>query len=91
MRDNEELRKRFGDDIPDVAKIAKKISLTFVNQHYSYAGPKPLSNQLIEIGGLHIKPEKPIPQVSSCVFPIFHYKKIAFDKYFPIAELERDH
>lgn len=63
-RDNQELRKRFGDDIPDVAEIAKKISLTFVNQHYSYTGPKPLSNQLIEIGGIHIRPEKPIPQVS---------------------------
>lgn len=63
-RDNQELRQRFGDNIPDVAEIAKKISLTFVNQHYSYTGPKPLSNQLIEIGGIHIKPDKPIPQVS---------------------------
>lgn len=68
MRDNEELRKRFGNDIPDVAEIAKKISLTFVNQHYSYTGPKPLSNQLIEVGGIHIKPEKPIPQASLRVF-----------------------
>lgn len=71
MRDNEELRKRFDDDIPDVAEIAKKISLTFVNQHYSYTGPKPLSNQLIEVGGIHIKPEKPIPQASLHVFLIF--------------------
>lgn len=63
MRDNEELRKRFGDGIPSVAGIAKKISLTFVNQHYSFAGPKPLSNQLIEVGGLHIRPAKPLPQV----------------------------
>lgn len=63
-RDDEEIRKRFGDGVPNVAEIGKKISLTFVNQHYSYAGPKPLSNQLIEIGGMHIKPLKPIPQVS---------------------------
>ncbi|XP_031623771.1 UDP-glucuronosyltransferase 2C1-like [Contarinia nasturtii] len=62
MRDNEEIHKRFGNDIPDVAEIGKRISLTFVNQHYSYAGPKAYSNQLIEIGGLHIKPSKPIPQ-----------------------------
>lgn len=65
MRDNEEVRKRFGDDIPDVNEIAKKISLTLLNQHYSYTGPKPLSNQLVEVSGIHIKPTKPLPQVSA--------------------------
>lgn len=64
MRDNQVLRERFGDDIPDVAEIAKKISLTFVNQHYSYSGPRPLSNQLVELGGIHIREPKPIPEVS---------------------------
>lgn len=64
IRDNQEIRKRLGDDeIPDVAEIAKNISLTFANQHYSYAGPKPLSNQLIEVGGIHLPPPKPLPQV----------------------------
>lgn len=63
MRDDEELRKRFGNDIPNVAEIGQRISLTFVNQHYSYAGSKPLSQQLVEIGGIHIKPAKAIPQV----------------------------
>lgn len=64
MRDNEEIRKRLGDDIPDVAEIAKNMSLMFVNQHFSYAGPKPLSNQLIEVSGIHIEPEKSLPEVS---------------------------
>lgn len=64
MRDNQELRKRFGDDIPDVAEIAKNISLMLVNQHYSFSGPKPLSTQLIEVSGIHIQPEKPLPEVS---------------------------
>lgn len=62
-RDNVELEKRFGAGIPDVAEIAKNISLVLVNQHYSFTGPKPLSNQLIEVGGLHLKPSKPIPKV----------------------------
>lgn len=62
-RDNVELEKRFGDGIPDVAEIAKNISLVLVNQHYSFTGPKPLSNQLIEVGGMHLKTSKPIPQV----------------------------
>lgn len=63
IRDNQELRKRLGDDIPDVAEIAKNISLTFVNQHYSFSGPRPLSNRLIEVGGIHITPSKPLPEV----------------------------
>lgn len=62
-RDNEEIRKRLGDDIPDVAEIAKNMSLTLVNQHYSYSGPKPLSNQLIEVGGIHLLPPKRLPEV----------------------------
>lgn len=62
-RDNEELQKRFGNGIPDVAHIAKNMSLVLVNQHYSFTGPKPLSSQLIEVGGLHLKPLKPIPKV----------------------------
>lgn len=63
IRDDEEIRKRLGDNIPSVSEIGKKMSLTFVNQHYSYTGAKPLSNQLIEVGGIHIKEPKPIPEV----------------------------
>lgn len=62
--DNYLLRKKFGDDtIPDVALLAKKVSLVLVNQHFSFSGPRPLSTQVIEIGGVHIEEEKPLPQV----------------------------
>lgn len=64
IRDNKFIRKRFGDDVPDVATIAKNISLILVNQHYSFTGPRPLSNQVIEVSGIHIKPPKPLPQVT---------------------------
>lgn len=41
-RDNQELCTRFGLDLPDVDDISKNTSVISVNQHYSYAGPKPL-------------------------------------------------
>lgn len=62
--DNKLLRAKFGDGIPDVAETAKKISLILVNQHYSLTGPRPLTTQVIEVGGIHIKEQKPLPAVS---------------------------
>jgi len=32
-----------------------------VNQHFSLSGPKPLPPNIIEVGGVHIKPSKPLP------------------------------
>lgn len=62
--DNDLIRRRFGAGIPDVAELAKRVSLVLVNQHFSFTGPRPLSNQLIEIGGIHIGAPKPLPDVS---------------------------
>lgn len=57
--DNASLRRRFGDDFPDVNELWKKVSLVFVNQHYSLTGAKHLSPNVIELGGIHIgKPNK---------------------------------
>lgn len=61
--DNQIVRERFGDNIPDVNDIGNNVSLIFVNQHYSLSGSKPLSHQVIEIGGAFIKEAKPLPEV----------------------------
>ena len=37
------LKKRFGNDFPDVDKLMRKLSMLFVNQHYSLTGAKHLS------------------------------------------------
>lgn len=63
INDNRLLRGRFGSGIRDVADIANDVSLVLINQHYSISGPRPLSNQLIEIGGIHIAEAKSLPQV----------------------------
>lgn len=60
---NELMRKYIGDDVPDIKDLQKRTSLMFVNQHYSLSGPKPLSPQVIELGGIHIKEPKPLDPV----------------------------
>lgn len=57
------IRERFGEGVPDVDEIGKKISVMFVNQYFAFTGPKPLSPQVIEIGGSHILPPRLLPEV----------------------------
>lgn len=62
MKDNERLRKRLGPGIPDLRDLADNTSLIFVNQHFSFAGPRPLPPNVVEIGGIHIKQSRrPLP------------------------------
>lgn len=69
--DNVILRRRFGDDMPSVTDIAKKISLLLVNTHYSLSGPRALSPKVIEVGGVHIKEPKAIDEVSTDIILCF--------------------
>lgn len=62
-KDNQLLRDKFGDGIPDVRDLAKNIRLLLVNQHFSMSLSRPLSPQTIEVGGVHILPAKEIPTV----------------------------
>ncbi|XP_037024343.1 UDP-glycosyltransferase UGT5-like [Bradysia coprophila] len=60
-QDNRLLKAKFGDGIPDVHDLAKNIQLLLTSQHFSMSGSRPLSPQVVEIGGIHIQPEKEIP------------------------------
>lgn len=60
---NTMLRRRFGSDFPDVSELTKKVSMMFVNQHYSLSGPKHLSPNVIELGGIHIGKPKELDPV----------------------------
>lgn len=57
------LRQKFGDTIPDTKAIANNVSLILVNQHYSSSFVQPMVRKVIEIGGIHIGDEKPLPKV----------------------------
>lgn len=47
----------FGHDIGRLSDIAINTSAIFVNTHYSLHGAKPDNPNIIEIGGIHIKPQ----------------------------------
>lgn len=56
--------KVFGETAPRPTDIAKNASLLFYNGHFSISRAKPHVPGIIEIGGIHIKKTKPLPQVS---------------------------
>lgn len=66
--DDAYLKRRFGDDFPSVSEIVKKVSMMFVNQHYSLSGAKHLSPNVIELGGVHIGKPKPLDPVKTNFF-----------------------
>ncbi|XP_053696923.1 UDP-glycosyltransferase UGT5-like [Sabethes cyaneus] len=60
--DNRLLAARFGEGLPSVRQIAKNTSLLLVNQHYTLSGARPLVPAVVEVGGVHIRPKKPLPE-----------------------------
>ncbi|EDW76574.1 uncharacterized protein Dwil_GK14593 [Drosophila willistoni] len=55
------VRQKFGPQMPSVGEMVKNTSLMLINQHFSLSGPKPLPPNVIEVGGVHIKPAKALP------------------------------
>lgn len=60
---NELARKYFGHlgEIPTVEELTKNISLTLINTHRSVQAPRPLMQNIVYVGGAHIKSPKPLP------------------------------
>lgn len=61
-RDQKVAYEKFGHDLPRLEDIAKNTSLILANVHFSLNKPRPNVPQLIEVGGIHIKPAKPLSQ-----------------------------
>lgn len=59
--DNAMIAERFGAGIPDVRELMNNVSLLLLNTHYSLHGTRPTSPQVVQIGGVHIKKQKPLP------------------------------
>ncbi|KAE9528127.1 hypothetical protein AGLY_012549 [Aphis glycines] len=55
-------RNYFGKDVPDSYTLMEKISLVFINSHFSFNLPRPWVPNLIEIGGIHVTDPKPLPK-----------------------------
>jgi glucuronosyltransferase len=60
-------KQHFGQSLPALSRLARNTSLIFVNNHFSLNRPRPLVPGVIEVAGIHIKPAKALPKVSSRV------------------------
>lgn len=61
---NYELAKKFfGDDLQDFETTVSNATLFMVNSHFTIMGARPLVPSVLEIGGVHIGPTKPVPKV----------------------------
>jgi glucuronosyltransferase len=56
-------RKYFGDNRPHAEDLLRNVSMVFLNTHSNFDLSKPLATNFKEIGGIHLKPPKPLPTV----------------------------
>jgi hypothetical protein len=56
-------RNYLGQDIPSASDIHKNASLVFMNSHFTSSYHRPLMPDIVEIGCIHCKPAKALPQV----------------------------
>ncbi|XP_030024845.2 UDP-glycosyltransferase UGT5 [Manduca sexta] len=61
VTDHVYLYKYLGDNLPSLESIASNASLVFVNTHQSVFGGVVRPDNLIDVGGIHIRPPKIIP------------------------------
>jgi len=64
-KQNAAMQKHFNytDNLPPVWELEYKTSLVLVNTHHSLSYPKPLMPNYVQVGGMHVKPPKKLPQV----------------------------
>lgn len=55
-------QKYFGTDLPPTEDIVQKTSLLLVNSHFSVTQRKPYATNVIEVGGIHIREQNPLPK-----------------------------
>jgi glucuronosyltransferase len=48
--------------IPPIKEILKNTSLIMTNSHITYQRPRPYLPDIIEVGGMHLVPSKPVPK-----------------------------
>jgi glucuronosyltransferase len=60
------LEKYFSDyaPLPSISDLDSSTSLLLVNHHFSISYPRPLLPNIVQVGGMHIKPAKKLPEVS---------------------------
>lgn len=62
--ENEMLRRHFGANIPTLSELRKKVDMLFLNVHPIWDFNRPVSPNILYLGGMHQKPEKELPKVN---------------------------
>ncbi|KAG6463001.1 UDP-glycosyltransferase [Manduca sexta] len=62
MKDNELTKRLFGPDTPTLTELLKNMEMVFLNVHPIWEGNRPVPPNVVFMGGIHQKPEKPLPQ-----------------------------
>jgi glucuronosyltransferase len=55
----------YTDELPSISELQTSTALVLLNNHFSLSYPKPLMPNMIQVGGMHIKPAKTLPEVTS--------------------------
>jgi glucuronosyltransferase len=68
-KQNAAMQKYFNytDNLPPVWELEHKTSLVLVNNHHSLGYPKPLMQNYVQVGGMHVKPPKKLSQVRNVI------------------------
>jgi glucuronosyltransferase len=63
------MEKYFGDyaPLPSISELHSSTSLLLINHHFSISYPRPLMPNVVQVGGMHVKPAKKLPEVSTCL------------------------
>jgi glucuronosyltransferase len=61
------MEKYFGEfaPIPTISELHSSTSLLLLNHHFSISYPRPLMPNVVQVGGMHVKPAKKLPEVST--------------------------
>lgn len=83
--ESERLKRRYlGADIPPLRQLGRNVSLVLVNTHFALNRPRPLVPNVVEVGGLYMKPSRPLPSVSTST----HEPRFSF--YSPLFRGQRE-
>lgn len=90
------MRKHFNDsnDLPSLSELEHTTSAVLINQHLSTSYPKPLMPSVVQVGGIHVKAPKKLPQVrtfSSYRRKIIYYGSILCNISFNLIHLTPGH
>jgi glucuronosyltransferase len=64
------LEKYFSDygPLPSISQLDSSTSLLLVNSHFSISYPRPLMPNIVQVGGMHLRSAKILPEVSTVKF-----------------------